>query len=111
LMLFSAMMVVARRSRWWVLPFFAAGAAQTQTHLLWVLYGPPVLLTLLLFARRWLVPQVAPAIVAALAIVTPYALHIWDIRDSILEALDRGNRGITLLPNGTAATLTSWLIS
>jgi len=111
IMLFSAMMVVVRRDSRWVIPFFIAGAAQTQTHLLAVLFAPPVLLTLVLFARRWLVPQIVPAIVAGVAVVAPYALHLWGMRDSILHALDRGNRGMTLLPDGTAVTLTSWLIS
>jgi 4-amino-4-deoxy-L-arabinose transferase-like glycosyltransferase len=111
LMLFSAMMVTVRRDRRWVIPFFVAGAAQTQTHLLMVLFGPPALLTLVLFARRWLVPQVVPAIIAALAIVAPYSLHIWSLRDTIFEALGRGNRGMSLLPDPTAATLTTWLIS
>jgi hypothetical protein len=110
-MLYSAMMVVVRRDRRWIVPFFVAGAAQTQTHLLAVLFGPPVLLTLILFARRWLVPQLVPAMVAGVAIVTPYALHLWSMRDGIVEALARGNRGMTLLPDGTAATLTAWLIS
>ena len=111
IMLFSALLVVVRRDRRWVIPFFVAGAAQTQTHLLAVLFGPPVLLTLLLFARRWLVPQIVPAIVAGVVIVAPYTLHLWGMRDAIAEALTRGNRGITLLPDPTAATLTSWLIS
>lgn len=111
LMLLSALMVVARRDRRSIVPFFLAGAAQTQTHLLWVLFGPPVLLTLMLFWRRWLAPQLAPAIGVAVAVVAPYALHIWSIRDEILEALARGNRGPTLLPNGAAVTLTTWLIS
>jgi hypothetical protein len=111
LMLFSAMMVVARRDRRWIIPFFLAGAAQTQTHLLAVLYGPPVLLTLVLFWRRWLAPQLGIAIVGALALVAPYTLHLWSIRDEILEAWARGQRGITLLPNDMAATLTTWLLS
>src|SRR4051812_31899204 len=41
LMLFSAAMVMVRRDRRWVIPFFVAGAAQTQTHQLAVLFGPP----------------------------------------------------------------------
>jgi hypothetical protein len=111
LMVFAAMMVTARRDRRWVIPFFVAGAAQTQTHLLMVLFGPPALLTLGLFARRWLVPQIIPASIATLAIVGPYSLHLWSQRDPILEALGRGNRGLSLLPDPTAATLTTWLIS
>lgn len=111
LMLFSAMMVVARRDRRWIMPFFLAGAAQTQTHLLAVLYGPPVLLTLVLFWRRWLAPQLAIAVTAAVVIVAPYTLHLWSIRDEIVSVLSRGNRGITLWPNDMAATLTTWLIS
>ena len=110
-MLLSAMMVVVRRDRRWIVPFFLAGAAQTQTHLLMVLFGPPVLLTLALFVRRWLSPLLVPAILGAVAIVTPFLLHLWEIRDTIFEALGRGNRGITLAPDGTAALLTSWLIS
>ena len=46
-----------------------------------------------------------------MAIVTPYALHLWDLRDDIAVELARGNRGMTLAPDGTAATLTVWLIS
>jgi hypothetical protein len=110
-MLYAAMMVVVRRDRRWIVPFFLAGAAQTQTHLLAVLFGPPVLLTLVLFARRWLVPQLGPAVLAGAAIVAPYALHLWGMRDAIAGALARGNRGLTVLPDGTAATLTVWLIS
>ncbi|MCC7367049.1 MAG: glycosyltransferase family 39 protein [Chloroflexi bacterium] len=110
-MLMSAMMVVARQDRRWIIPFFLAGAAQTQTHLLAVLFGPPVLLTLALFARRWLAPRLALAIVAAVALVAPYTLHLWTLRDDLLQALGRGNRGITLLPDPTALTLTSWLVS
>ena len=71
------------------MPFFLAGAAQTQTHLLAVLYGPPVLLTLVLFWRRWLAPQLGIAIVAALAVVAPFALHLWEIRDQIVDAWTR----------------------
>ena len=111
LMLMSAMMVVVRRDRRWILPFFIAGAAQTQTHLLAVLFGPPVLLTLLLFWRRWLAPQLAVAILAGVAIVAPFALHLWELREQLTQALGRGNRGITLLPDPTAASLTGWLIS
>lgn len=111
IMLLSALMVVVRRDRRWVMPFFLAGAAQTQTHLLAVLFGPPIFLTLLLFARRWLVWQIVPAIAAGVALVAPYSLHLWGMRDDILHALDRGNRGVTLQPDGTALTLTSWLIS
>ena len=111
LMLFAAMMVVVRQDRRWIVPFFVAGAAQTQTHLLAVLYGPPVLLTLLLFWRRWLAPQLAVGILAGVAIVAPFALHLWGMREQLTQALGRGNRGITLLPDPTAATLTSWLIS
>ena len=111
LMLFSAAMVVARRDRRWLIPFFVAGAAQTQTHLLAVVFGPAVLLTLALFARRWLVPQLVPALVAALAIVAPFAIHLWELRGDIAEALARGNRGVTLAPDGTAVTLTVWLLS
>jgi len=111
LMVFSAAMVIARQDRRWVVPFFVAGAAQTQTHQLAVVFGPPVLLTLVLFVRRWLVWQLVPAIVAAVAIVSPYMLHLWDLRDDIAEALTRGNRGLTLAPDGTAATLTVWLLS
>jgi hypothetical protein len=110
-MLLSAAMVVARRDRRWLVPFFVSGAAQTQTHLLAVVFGPPVLLTLVLFARRWLVPQVVPAVLAAVAIVAPFTLHLWELRGDIAEALTRGNRGITLAPDGTAATLTVWLLS
>jgi hypothetical protein len=111
LMLFSAMMVVVRQDRRWIIPFFIAGAAQTQTHLLAVLYGPPVLLTLLLFARKWLAPQLAIGILAGVAIVTPFAAHLWSLREQLTEALGRGNRGITLAPDLTAVNLTSWLIS
>ena len=111
LMLFSAAMVIARQDRRWIVPFFVAGAAQTQTHQLAVLFGPPVLLTLVLFIRRWLVWQLVPAVVAAVAIVSPYMVHLWDLRDDIAEALSRGNRGLTLAPDGTAATLTVWLLS
>jgi 4-amino-4-deoxy-L-arabinose transferase-like glycosyltransferase len=111
LMLFAAAMVIVKRDRRWVVPFFVAGAVQTQTHQLAVVLGPPVLLTLLFFARRWLVPQLIPAVVAGVAIVTPFALHLWELRDDIAEALSRGNRGMTLAPDGTAATLTAWLIS
>lgn len=111
IMLLSAMMVVVRRDRRWVIPFFLAGAAQTQTHLLAVLFGPPVLLTLVLFVRRWLVPQLLIGVALAVAMVAPYALHLLTLWDSIVDALGRGNRGITLLPDPTAVTLTSWLIS
>ena len=111
LMLFAATMVVARRDRRWIVPFFVAGAAQTQTHLLAVLYGPPVLLMLVLFWRRWLAPQLAPAVGAGLLIVAPYALHLWSIRDEIVAALERGNRGVTLVPDPTAALQTFWLVS
>src|SRR5687768_10817132 len=38
IMLLSALMVVVRRDGRWVVPFFLAGAAQTQTHLLAVLF-------------------------------------------------------------------------
>lgn len=111
ILLFSAMMVVVRRDRRWIVPFFIAGAAQTQTHLLAVLYGPPVLLTLLVFWRRWLAPQLAVGVLAGVAIVAPFALHLWSMREQLTEALGRGNRGVTLIPDPTAATLTSWLIS
>jgi 4-amino-4-deoxy-L-arabinose transferase-like glycosyltransferase len=111
LMLLAAAMVVVRRDRRWIVPYVVAGAAQTQTHLLAVVFGPPAVLTLALFPRRWLSRQLVPALAAALAIVLPYALHTWEIRDSVAEALGRGNRGITLLPDSTAATLTTWLIS
>jgi Dolichyl-phosphate-mannose-protein mannosyltransferase len=111
LMLFAAMMVVVRRDRRWIVPFFVAGAAQTQTHLLAVLYALPMLLTLVLFARRWLAWQLVPAVLVGFAIVTPYVLHLWGMRDAIAEAMTRGNRGLTLLPDGTAVTLTNWLIS
>jgi 4-amino-4-deoxy-L-arabinose transferase-like glycosyltransferase len=111
IMLFAAMMVVVRRDRRWVVPFFLAGAAQTQTHLLAVLFGPPVLLTLVLFVRRWLVPQSLVGIALAVVTVAPYALHLLVLWPEIAEALGRGNRGITLLPDPTALTLTSWLIS
>jgi 4-amino-4-deoxy-L-arabinose transferase-like glycosyltransferase len=110
-MLFSAMMVVVRRDARWIVPFFLAGAAQTQTHLLAVLFGPSALLTLLLFARRWLSRYAVPAVAAAILLVAPYTLHLWGIRDALIEALGRGNRGITLSPDGTAAVLTTWLIS
>lgn len=111
IMLFSAAMVVARRDHRWIVPFFVAGAAQTQTHLLAVLYGPPVLLTLVLFWRRWVAPPLVPAIGAALVMVAPYALHLWAIRDDILAALSRGGRGITLAPDPTALIQTLWLVS
>ena len=111
IMLLAALMVVAKRDRRWIVPFFITGAAQTQTHLLAVLYGPPVLLTLVLFWRRWLAPQLVPAVGAGLLIVAPYALHLWAIRDEVIAALDRGNRGVTLVPDPTAAIQTFWLIS
>ncbi|MCC6175282.1 MAG: glycosyltransferase family 39 protein [Chloroflexi bacterium] len=111
LMLFSAAMVVERRDRRWVIPFFLAGAAQTQTHLLAVLYGPPVALTLLLFIRRWLVPQLALGVVGAVTLVAPFAHHIWTIWPSIADALERGNRGLTVAPDSSAVTLTAWLLS
>lgn len=111
IMLLTASMVVARRDGRWIVPFFLAGAAQTQTHLLAVLFGPPVLLTLLLFWPRWLKPALGPAVLAALAVVTPYALHLWSIRDEIAEALAKGNRGLVLAPDSFAPTLTAWLIS
>jgi 4-amino-4-deoxy-L-arabinose transferase-like glycosyltransferase len=111
LMLLSAMKVVVDRDRRWVLGFFVALAAQTQTHLLAVLYGPPVALTLLLFARRWVVRELAIGVGLALLIVAPFALHLWGIQDSIVEALDRGNRGLRLAPNLAAARLTLWFAS
>lgn len=111
IMLLSALMVVVRRDRRWVVPFFVAGAAQTQTHLLAVLFGPPALLTLLLFIRRWVGPHLVVGAALAVAMVAPYGLHLLSLRDAIADALGRGNRGVTLLPDPTAATLTSWLIS
>jgi 4-amino-4-deoxy-L-arabinose transferase-like glycosyltransferase len=111
LMLLSAMLVVVRRDRRWIVPFFVFGAAQTQTHLLAVLFGPPALLTLALFVRRWLAPQLLVGVAAAIAIIAPFTLHLWSIRDDLTAALGRGNRGITLLPDWTATTLTTWLIS
>jgi hypothetical protein len=111
LMLFSAMMVVVRQDRKWIVPFFLAGAAQTQTHLLMVLFAPPAALTLLLFWRRWLAPQLGLAVGAALVVVAPFTLHLWTIRDQLVEAWTRGNRGITLAPHDVAVQLTTWLIS
>jgi len=111
IMLFAALMVVARRDRRWIVPFFLAGALQTQTHLLAVLYGPPVLLTLVLFWRRWLAPHLAVAISAGVLIVAPYALHLWTLRNDLVAALARGNRGLVPLPDPTAAIQTLWLIS
>ena len=110
-MLLCALMVVVRRDRRWVVPFFVALAAQTQTHLLAVLYGPPVLLTLLLFARRWIGRELAVALLLATGLVAPYGLHVWGLRDEIFEALARGNRGLTLAPDGTAVRLVAWLLS
>jgi hypothetical protein len=110
-MLFSALMVVAGRDRRWIVPFFVAFAAQTQTHLLAVLYGPPVALTLLLFPRRWLGRELLVGCAAALLIVAPFAWHLWELRDAVGEALARGNRGLTLLPDATPARLTLWFVS
>ena len=109
-MLLAAMMVCVRRDRRWVVPFFVAGAAQTQTHLLAVLYGPPVALTLGLFARRWLGRELVAGIGLAALLVAPFALHLWERAEEIGEALARGNRGLTLLPDPSASTLTLWLV-
>ena len=110
-MLFAAMMVVVRSERRWIVPFFLALAAQSQTHLLAVLYAPSVVLTLVVFARRWLSRELALGCAAAALIVAPFALHLWDIRQDVLEALERGDRGLTLAPNESALRLTAWLVS
>ncbi len=109
--LFSATMVVARRERRWAIPFFVALAAQSQTHLLAVLYAPAVLLTLALHWRRWLGRELAIGVGLALLIVAPFTLHLWDIRADVLDALGRGNRGLTLEPSAVAARLTLWFVS
>jgi hypothetical protein len=111
LMLFAAMKVVVDRDRRWAIGYLLALAAQSQTHLLAVLYGPPALLSLLLFPRRWLGREFLVGLLGALLIVGPYALHLWGIQDAILDALARGNRGMTLAPQLDAARLILWLIS
>ncbi len=111
LTLLSAMKVVVDRDRRWAVAFLLALAAQSQTHLLAVLYGPAVALTLLAFPRRWLGRESLVGLAGALILVAPYGLHLWGIRDTILEALARGNRGLTLAPEPDATRLTVWLIS
>ncbi len=110
LMLMAALMVCGRRDRRWIVPFFLVGAAQTQTHLLAILYGPPVLLTLVLFARRWFGRELSLGAGMAAIIVAPFALHLWSRSEEIADALARGNRGFTLLPDPSASVLTLWLI-
>ncbi|MFN8524868.1 MAG: hypothetical protein U0821_17370 [Chloroflexota bacterium] len=110
-MLLAACAVVMQRAQRWIVLFFVLGALQTQTHLLMVLFAPAAVLTLALFPRRWLRPAVVPAAVAAVLVVLPYAGHLWSTRDDLITALGRGERGLTLALDGTAARLLTWLLS
>lgn len=111
LMMLAGWRVVVDRDARWIVPFFVAGAIQTQTHLLSVLLGPPVVLTLLLFPRAWFRWQTVVGGILALAIVAPYGLHLWSIRDDVVDALGRGDRGLALGADATAVRLTAWFLS
>jgi hypothetical protein len=101
LMLLSATRVVQHNERRWSLPFFIALGLQMQTHLLGVLLALPAAITVIGFWRAWGLTVIPGALIAAL-LNAPFAMHVWEMRDSIQNTLS-SNAPSQTTPVATAA--------
>jgi hypothetical protein len=86
LMLLSATRVVQHAERRWSLLFFLALGLQMQTHLLGAVLVLPATLTVLVFIRAWGI-SIIPGVVVVAAINTPFAIHLWELKDSVQSTL------------------------
>ncbi len=86
LMLLSATRVVQYGERRWSLLFFLALGLQMQTHLLGAVLVLPAVLTVLGFVRSWGI-SIIPGVVIVAAINAPFAIHLWELKDSVQSTL------------------------
>lgn len=108
-MLVCATQVVMGRDRRWSLPFFIALGLQMQTHLLGTVLALPAALTVLAFWRawgRWLIPGFLLVAAANL----PFAIHVWEHRESVGQTLVGGTPQVVVNQPADAPRLLAWFV-
>ncbi len=109
-MLWAAYEVVVGRKPAWALAFFPLAALQVQCHVMGALFLPAMLLTVLLYPRRWTSRYTFVGLVLGVLILLPYGLALagqWGATKAIL----RQNGGQGLIFDLKAVTYALWFAS
>ncbi len=110
LLIWVALEVVVHRKAAWGFAFFPLAALQVQVHVMGVLYLPALLLTILLFWRRWKSWHIWLGLALGMLILTPY---VWALRgqwQAMGAALGQG-APVGLSVDARALSYALWLTS